>query len=427
MLIKSTLKTCHLVFTSLISLIFCWFIFLFGFGRAFSSSVENNGLSPKETIDLYYKVLLKFSNDDLKFEQGALDIEVFKIAENLFNTSKLAPMVLGKKWTRLNKYEQNRFINALTISLQKKIMKEIKKYSPKSIPTLRFISEETKEKFSKLNCLISGINGDKEFTVYMLKSNDGVWRISNLLVGKDSLVRYFYSLCQDLLDKYSLAYLEAELSGRGYVILEDFEGEKVGKLPKDWTWRKRDQDKNKPYKVKEENGNKYLAADDNGESVILGKDVKWNLKKYPYISFRWRARSLPEGADERFGKTVDSAAGIYVVYKKKLGLIPESVKYVWSTTLPVGSTMQRSGIGKPWMIVAESGEERLGEWHTYVFNAYEAYKKTFGGEPPEKAIAIGILSDANSTRSKAYADYDDIRALKYADADSGLKQFLEAE
>ena len=95
--------------------------------------------------------------------------------------------------------------------------------------------------------------------------------------------------------------------------------------------------------------------------------------------------------------------------------------------MPVGSTMRRNGIGKPWNVVAESGEEHLGEWRTYVFNAYEAYQKTFGGDPPDDAVGIGILSDANSTHSLAYADYDDIRALKNANADSGVKKFLEAE
>ncbi|MFQ6115361.1 MAG: DUF3047 domain-containing protein, partial [bacterium] len=285
----------------------------------------------------------------------------------------------------------------------------------------------SKENFAELSYVVSGDKGRKVFTVYMLKSSDGIWKISNMKLGERSLIREYYSICEKLTKKYSLAYLEAELAGRGYVVLEDFEADRVGKLPKDWSWRKRDKNKRKPYIVKEENGNKYLAADDNGESVILGKDIKWNLKKYPYISFKWRARNLPKMGDERFGRTVDSAAGIYIVYKKKLGLIPESVKYVWSTTLPVGSTMRRSGMGKPWMIVAESGEEHLGEWRTFVFNVYDAYKKTFRGKPPDTAIAIGILSDGNSTHSKAYADYDDIKALQKADADSGIKEFLRAE
>lgn len=214
-----------------------------------------------------------------------------------------------------------------------------------------------------------------------------------------------------------------------FVVLEDFEEGTVGELPPGWSWKAKDNDKGKPYRVREANGNKYLEARDQGESVILGKDVRWNLREYPYVSFRWRAHALPKGADERYDKSVDSAAGIYFVYRRLLGLIPESVKYVWSTSLPVGSAMRRSGTGTPWMVVAESGTDHLGEWRTYVFNLYQAYKDTFGREPPNEAIGIGILSDANSTRSRAHADYDDIRALREADAtvDSGVHQILEAE
>ncbi|MFQ5890542.1 MAG: DUF3047 domain-containing protein, partial [Gemmatimonadota bacterium] len=203
----------------------------------------------------------------------------------------------------------------------------------------------------------------------------------------------------------------------------------VDELPVGWSWKIKDDDKHKPYRVREEDGNKYLEATDEGESVILGKEVKWDLRKYPYVSFRWRVHEIPKGADERFDETVDSAAGIYFIYKKKLlGLIPESVKYVWSSSLPVGSATQREGVGKPWMIVVGTDKEGLDEWHTYVFDLRAAYKETFGGKPPDKPIGIGLLSDANSTNSHAYADYDDIRALRSAgpSVTSGVERILKA-
>ena len=43
----------------------------------------------------------------------------------------------------------------------------------------------------------------------------------------------------------------------------------------------------------EADGNRYLAADDNGESVLLAKKIKWDPSEYPYLEFRWRARELP--------------------------------------------------------------------------------------------------------------------------------------
>ncbi len=164
----------------------------------------------------------------------------------------------------------------------------------------------------------------------------------------------------------------------------------------------------------------YLEATDHGESVILGRRVPWNLDEYPYVSFRVRIWKIPEGGDERTNDRVDSAAGVYfTVNKKFFGKIPESVKYVWSSTLPVGTAVRRKGIGKPWQVVFGTDSEGLGEWHTYIFDLRQAYRDTFGGTPPSKTEGIGVLSDANSLKAQAYADYDDIRALRTAPPGTG--------
>lgn len=396
---------------------------LAGFTVLTAQPSTNNASSPRQTIQSFYDGLVAV------YAQKSNHIEdrVYHLIEQYFDVRRIAPMILSDRWKKLNGYEQRRFEAAVTTALRNRLLSEVERYSREGLPKLILTSEESKENFAELTYRVAGDRGGTKFTVYLLKAGNNAWRISNLKVNGESLVRYYYSMAKDLVNKYSVAYLEAELTDQGYVVLEDFEDDQVGTLPRVWHWRDQDNDKHKPYEVREEDGNKFLAARDEGESVILGKDIKWNLKKYPYISFRWRVHKIPEGADERFDKKVDSAAGLYVIYRKKLIFIPESVKYVWSSTLPVGSAMQRSGVGKPWMVVADTGKDGLGEWHTYVFNAYEAYKKTFGGNPPDTAIGIGILSDANSMNAQAFADYDDIRALKEADADSGIKQYLQAE
>jgi len=218
-----------------------------------------------------------------------------------------------------------------------------------------------------------------------------------------------------LLDEYALPYAVAELGDHDTLVLADFEDDEVGELPRHWTWRDGDDDKNKPYRVREERGNKYLEATDEGESVILGREQPWDLDEYPYISFRVRVNEIPPGGDERDDDKVDSAAGVYVTLNKKFfGKIPESVKYVWSSTLPVGTAVQREGIGRPWQVVIGTGSQGLGEWRTYVFDLRKAYRETFGGSPPAKAFGVGVLSDANSVGGRAYADYDDFRLLRTA-------------
>jgi len=221
--------------------------------------------------------------------------------------------------------------------------------------------------------------------------------------------------------------VRAQTEDAGSVLIDDFESYETGKLPTGWDWQENDNQTDKPYVVEQEAGNKYLAADDHGQSVILGKKVKVDIDAYPYLSFRWRVHQLPENGDERHGKTGDSAAAIYVIYRLSFGFIPVTVKYVWSSTLPVGTALQRSGVGRPWIIVAASGKTGMNEWQTHVFDVRAAYRETFGKRPPHKIVAIAVLSDANATKSEAAADYDDIYFLSKAEAGSGIDHVVEAD
>lgn len=409
-----------------IVLVFASALFTKSLVLGFSRSA--NDFSPQETISYYYKLVQDSLAADVGGRSENLNSKLSLLVDELFDVDRFAPQVLQNQWLEATPLEQSRLIEAFKISLRRDILSQINKFKGmKSLPTLTFISEEVKDRVATLNYTVAEGSRKRSFTVFMIHYPDGRWKINNVKYDDESLVRHYYSICKKITDRQSLSSLIAALSGHDYVVLEDFETSELGGLPRGWTWKKQDDEKDKPYEIREENGNRFLAAEDEGQSVILGKDIKWDLEKYPYISFKWRVHEIPAGADERFTKTVDSAAGIYIIYNKKLGLIPESVKYVWSATLPVGSAMRRSGTGRPWMIVADSGGQNLGEWRTYIFNAYEAYQKTFGGKPPDVPIAIGILSDANSMKSKAYADYDDIIALKNANADSGVKAFLKAE
>lgn len=195
------------------------------------------------------------------------------------------------------------------------------------------------------------------------------------------------------------------------LVLEDFEGGEVGGLPSGWKARGYGGTEKPPYRIEEEDGNRFLRAEDRGENVMLYKEVRWNAREYPYLSFRWRIRAVPGGADERVEDKADSAAGLYLSYRRKLGIVPESVKFVWSGSIDAGSAFRRPGIGMPWTVVAGSGEPD-SSWRTFVFRTEDVYRKTFGKDPGDRPLGIGLLSDANNTGSFAAADYDDIVVLK---------------
>ncbi len=371
--------------------------------------------SAERRIDVTYArwAHLRSMGGDIGEDEFAQQAE--ELVREVFSLDGMSTRILGGRWRDLDEGRRNKFTQALVRSVRFTLVEYFE--SSDETPALRPAAEEMTVEGDVVEArywLVKPYSSDW-FTFRLAQDGAGSCGIVDIRKGDRSLLGPLKGQVKKLLDDYSFPYMIAELGRYDSVILADFEGDIVGELPKGWTWRNGDKDKNKPYRVKVEDGNRYLEATDEGESVILGHEIKWNLNEFPYISFRVRVNKIPEGGDERDNKKVDSAAGIYITYRKKFfGKIPESAKYVWSSTLPVGSAVRREGIGRPWQIVFGSGEEGLGEWRTYVFDLRQAYTDTFGGSAPSKSIGVGILSDANSLKLKAYADYDDILALREA-------------
>ncbi len=202
----------------------------------------------------------------------------------------------------------------------------------------------------------------------------------------------------------------APLTAGDRLVIDDFSSARPGTVPASWS----------PHKslwggaakapsvltIKEENGNSYLAADSAGDSVTLSKPFRWNMKRYPVLSWRWRARKLPAGGNERKKKTNDSAAGVYVCFRG-LSPLPYCLKYVWSASLPVGTSLPSPYRKASRILVLRSGPEGLGEWLEEKRDLAADYAKVFGRPPEKDPVGIAVLTDSDDTRSSAAADYDD--------------------
>ncbi|MDT8369171.1 MAG: DUF3047 domain-containing protein [Longimicrobiales bacterium] len=342
--------------------------------------------------------------------------EALALIDDAFAVGDLSVRGMGSSsWWARSEYDQDRVRRAMRRAIYHTIMPAFDR-SPRDVPWLRPAPEDWERKgdsTSRRFWLVA--DGWQEWFTLELVAERGACRIADVKRGGESLAGTLRKRMRDALESYSFPYMVAVLGDYDEIVFDDFEDDEPGTLPKGWSWRDEDDNTNKPYRVRAENGNQYLEATDEGESVILGREQGWNLNEYPYVSFRVRVNRIPEGGDERDDDKVDSAAGLYFTLNKKfLGKIPESVKYVWSSTLPVGTAVRRDGIGKPWQVVFGTGKEGLGEWRTYIFDVRQAYRDTFGEDPPRRAIGVGILSDANSLDAQAWADYDDIKALRTA-------------
>lgn len=193
------------------------------------------------------------------------------------------------------------------------------------------------------------------------------------------------------------------------LVIDDFSRSTVGQFPTNWKPRK-DEGKD-VYKVLEENGLRFLRAVSKGLGIQAGREFEWDLAKYPVISWAWRPREFPRGADERNSATNDSALAVYMLvpYSRITG--PRAVKYVWSERVPVGTHLT-SNMGLTQVRVLRTGTAGRGQWTEERVAVLEDYRKYFSESEVPKPAGIAVLTDSDDTRSSAQGDYAKFRACR---------------
>ncbi len=204
-------------------------------------------------------------------------------------------------------------------------------------------------------------------------------------------------------------------SGDSILILERFEyPEQLGRFPGNWEgrvgWRQKKTKKKEDlyYTIQAEGGDHFLRAETVGRATNAGRPVRINLRVFKMLRWRWRVHSLPADGNETHKNTNDSAAAVRLVFKGRY--IPKTLKYVWSSTLPVGAEMESPASKDTKVIVLQSGRGRMGKWIWEEVNAYEDYKRLFGSDP-RLVGAVAVLTDSDNTKAHVKADYDDISFL----------------
>ena len=191
-------------------------------------------------------------------------------------------------------------------------------------------------------------------------------------------------------------------------ILLTFESDEVGKPPQGWI--SKGGDPAKVYSVRAEEGKRYVRASSERSVVALGYEKAWPLKDFPILQWQWRAVVFPENTDERKKGGADSVLGIYTVF----GHWPfmKTIKYIWSDTIPEGETFDSPHAFHTKIIVVRSGRDRAGEWITERRDVLADYARFFKEKRPPVARGIAIMTDSDSTRTRAVGDYADIRTLE---------------
>ena len=167
-------------------------------------------------------------------------------------------------------------------------------------------------------------------------------------------------------------------------------------------------DNNTVYTVgSNENGNFLKAVADNSASG-LGKEMKIDLNKTPYINITWKIEKDLPGIKENTKKGHDFAARVFAV--KKTGATPLSnraINYVFSSNNEIGFNSPSPYTKKSIDNVLASTKKNINEWVTVKANVKEDFKK-FHNLDVNELDGLAIMSDTDNSKMKAIAYFQNI-------------------
>ena len=156
-----------------------------------------------------------------------------------------------------------------------------------------------------------------------------------------------------------------------------------------------------------DNGNFLKAVADNAASG-LGKEVKVDLNKTPFINITWKIEKDLSGIKENTKKGHDFAARVFAV--KKTGATPLSnraINYVFSSNNMIGFNSPSPYTKKSIDNVLATTINNLNEWVTVKSNVKEDFKK-FHDLDVNELDGLAIMSDTDNSKMKAIAYFQNI-------------------
>ena len=158
---------------------------------------------------------------------------------------------------------------------------------------------------------------------------------------------------------------------------------------------------------KNENGS-FLKAIANNSASGLGKEMKIDLNKTPFLNITWKVEKDIKGIDETSKKGHDYAARVFVV--KKTGATPLSNKamnYVFSSNEDVNTSHPSPYTKKSIDYVLATTKDNFNEWVTVKANVKEHFKK-FHKLDLDEINGLAIMADTDNSKLSSIAYFQNI-------------------
>lgn len=133
-------------------------------------------------------------------------------------------------------------------------------------------------------------------------------------------------------------------------------------------------------------------------SFSIERNLMLDIKKYPYITWNWRANVLPPKGDFRDASTDDQAAQMIVAFEGRKAMV-----YIWDTNSPHGAVGEFSIplIITAKILVVANKNDKLQEWVEVTRDLRKDYLQLFGKEPGNIS---GVQFQVNSQHTTARAE-----------------------
>ena len=156
-----------------------------------------------------------------------------------------------------------------------------------------------------------------------------------------------------------------------------------------------------------ENG-QFIKAEAEGNGSGLGKKVKINLSKTPFINITWKVEKDLSGIDEKTKKGHDYAARVFVI--KKTGstmLSNRAINYVFSSNQNVDENWYSPYTKKSVDYVLSTTKENLDTWVTVKANVKDHFKR-FHDLDVINLTGVAIMMDTDNSKLKAISYFQNI-------------------
>ena len=156
-----------------------------------------------------------------------------------------------------------------------------------------------------------------------------------------------------------------------------------------------------------DNGNFLKAVADNAASG-LGKQIKIDLNKTPFINITWKIEKDLKGIKENTKKGHDYAARVFAI--KKTGATPLSnraINYVFSSNSVVGDNRPSPYTKKSIDNVLASTKDNLNEWVTVKSNVKKDFKK-FHNLDVNELDGLAIMADTDNSKMESISYFQNI-------------------